>query len=69
VIFKAFAEIFLDLWQFFLFFSLIVDFVTKKFLNFTTFCTKRNGGRVLSGVVCHFTLIFLGFINRLHVFF
>jgi len=46
-IFKAFAEIFLDLWQFyFYFYFLIVDFVTKKFLNFTTvqnFAQKEMG--------------------------
>jgi len=40
-----------------------------KFHNSAKFCTKRNGGWVLSGVVFHFALIFLGFINRLHVSF
>jgi len=34
MIFEDFAEIFLDLWRFSFF--LIVDFVTKNFLNFTT---------------------------------
>ncbi len=44
MIFKAFAEFFLDLWRFSFF--LIVDFVTQKFLNFTTvqnFAQKEMG--------------------------